>query len=101
MDGKKMNIGSFSLHRRAFMALNELPLQDQAEIREQISALAEISPNQWTSQDVKKLDDDPSLYLLRVNASLRVILRAANGQPPEVLDIVRHETLETFANNGR
>jgi hypothetical protein len=35
-----------------------------------------------------------------VNDSLRVIVWAADGHKPEVMDIVRHETLESFAKSA-
>ena len=37
------------------------------------------------------------LYVIPVDDSLRVLLFAHEGRDPEVVDIVRHETLQQFA----
>jgi hypothetical protein len=95
-----MEVGKYTLHRRAVIALHQLPDAEQMEVRERLATLVAIPPAEWSSSGVQKLASDPSLYLLRVNASLRVILRAGDGQRPEILDVVRHETLESFATTG-
>jgi hypothetical protein len=95
-----MEHGRFKLHRRALIALNELPGPDQAEILDKLAQVVDLPAAEWSARGARRLADHEPLYLLRVNASLRVILRAIDGAPPEVLDVVRHETLETFANAG-
>jgi hypothetical protein len=97
-----MEVGSYKFHRRAFTALNQLAGDEQAQVLETLAALADTPAAQWPAQ-AKRLPGDQPLYLVPVNDSLRVIVRAADGQEPEVMDIVRHETLESFtkaANNG-
>jgi hypothetical protein len=92
--------GRFQLYRRARMALDQLSDVEQAEMLEKVAQLVAVPPEHWPARDVSRLPGDEPLYLLRVNASLRVILRAVVGAPAEVLDIVRHETLKTFARTG-
>lgn len=94
----------YQFHRRASTALNQLSDDEQAHVLETLAALAGTPPAQWPAGQAKRLPGDPPLYLVRVNDSLRVIVRVPADQPTEVLDIVRHETLEFFkkatASNG-
>lgn len=46
---------------------------------------------------MKRADVATTLYLISVDESLRLLIAAPEGQAPEVVDIVRHETLEEFA----
>jgi hypothetical protein len=97
-----MEVGHFQFHRRAFAALNELSPADRAKVLDQLAALNGIPRRDWSArQQVRKLGTDPALYLLRIDQSLRVIVRAPEGHEPEVLDLVRHETLERFAKAGK
>ena len=97
-----MDVGQFQFHRRAFAALNELSPADRAKVLDQLAALDGIPRRDWSAgQQVRKLGTDPALYLLRIDQSLRAIVRAPEGQEPEVLDLVRHETLERFAKAGK
>ncbi len=96
-----MEVGRFRFHRRAFTALNELSPTDQARVLDQLRVLDGIPPQDWPVPQVKKLGAEPGLYLLRIDSSLRAIVHVAEGQEPEVLDLVRHETLEKFARAGR
>jgi hypothetical protein len=92
-----MENGHFGLHRRASMALGQLSDVDQARIMEQLEALAELPPSKWPARIVKRADVATTLYLVAVDNSLRLLIAAPEGQAPEVMDIVRHETLEQFA----
>jgi hypothetical protein len=92
-----MEFGGFGFHRRAFMALGELSSDDQAAILERLESLEELSPDDWHAIVVKRPGVAEPLYLLRVGDSLRVLIAAPEGCEPEVVDIVRHETLEQFA----
>ncbi len=92
-----MEVDRFRFHRRADAALNELPPTDQALVLERLAALAEVPPRDWDAREVKSPGADAPLYLVRVNDSLRVFIDLPASGPPEVLDIVRQETLESFA----
>jgi len=99
-----MQLGSYKFHRRAFTALHQLPAEEQAQVLETLAALTDAPAAVWPADQAKRLPGSQPLYLVRVNDSLRAIVRAADGQEPEVMDVVRHETLETFtkaaARNG-
>jgi hypothetical protein len=98
-----MEVGSYKFHRRAFTALNQLADDEQAQVLESLAELADRPAAEWPAARARRLPGDQPLYLVRVNDSLRAIVRAADGQGPDVMDIVRHETLESFAkaaNNG-
>jgi hypothetical protein len=93
-----MENGHLGLHRRASMALGQLPDIEQARVIERLEALNDLPPSEWPARIVKRADVATTLYLISVDDSLRLLIAAPEGQPPEVMDIVRHETLEQFAN---
>jgi hypothetical protein len=98
-----MEVGSYKFHRRAFTALNQLGADEQAQVLETLAGLVDTPVVRWSAVQAKALPGEPPLYLVPVNDSLRLIVRAADGQEPEVMDLVRHETLEAFtrsAGNG-
>ncbi len=92
-----MENGHFGLHRRASMALGQLPDIEQARVMQRLEALADLPPSEWPARIVKRADVATTLYLISVDESLRLLIAAPEGQAPEVVDIVRHETLEQFA----
>jgi len=92
-----MEIGRFGFHRRAFMALGELTEAEQAAVLGRLAALANIPSHDWHARVVKRPGVATPLYLIRVDESLRALIAAPEGRNPEVVDIVRHETLEQFA----
>ena|SRR5438477_12862579 len=89
-------VSSYRLHRRASAAFNELANDEQAQVRQVLADLPSTAAGPWPGNAKRLLGDQP-LFILRVNDSLRVIVLAVDGQPPEVMDIVRRETLESFA----
>jgi hypothetical protein len=95
-----MEVGKYTLHRRAMTALHQLSGEEQASVLERLADLVTLPPTEWPAAGVKKLSADGPLYLAPVTDSLRVILRAVPDQQPEILDVVRHETLESFAKTG-
>jgi hypothetical protein len=99
-----MEVGSYRFHRRALTALNQLAGDEQAQVLEALAALVDTPRAQWPAVQARRLPGESPLYLVPINDSLRVFVRAADGQEPEVMDIVRHETLESFSkaagNNG-
>ena len=96
-----MEVERFRFHRRADMALNELSPADQAAVRERLAALADVPPRQWDAREVTRQGATTPLYLVRVDDSLRALIDLHADRAPEVLDIVRQETLESFARAGR
>jgi hypothetical protein len=95
-----METGLYEFHRRAFTALNELSEEDRAKVLDCLTQLAGQPRDRWPSQQAKRLNGDPDLYLIRIDDSLRAIVRMSNDLTLNVLDLVRHETLESFANVG-
>ena len=95
-----MKVGSYTFHRRAFMALNQLDADEQARVLEALAGLVETPAVQWPAAQAKRLPGDPPHYLVRLDDSLRAIVSVADGQEPEVMDLVRRETLESFAKSA-
>ena len=94
-----MEVGNCKFHRRAFTALNQLAAEEQAQVLETLAGLVDTPAAQWPAEQAKRLPGEPPLYLVRIDDSLRAIVSAADGQEPEVMDIVRRETLESFAKS--
>lgn len=92
-----MAVGSYKFHRRALAALHQLSGEEQAQVLETLAALVGTPVGDWSAPQAKKLPGDPAQYLVRVNDSLRLFVRADGEQEPEVMDIVRRETLEFFS----
>lgn len=95
-----MQVGSYKFHRRALMALNQLTADERARVLETLAGLVETPVAQWLAPQARRLPGESPLYLVRIDDSLRAIVRAADGQEPEVMDIAHRETLEFFAKNG-
>ncbi len=95
-----MEVGNFQFHRRAFAAFNQLADAEQGQVLELLASLAGIPAPEWPAAQSKKLPGEQAFFLLHVNDNLRVIVRASEGQPPEVMDIVRRQRLESFARGG-
>lgn len=87
---------SYRFHRRALATFNELAEDEQAQLRQALASLPEAATGRWPAH-AKRLPGDQPLFIVPVNDSLRAIVLAADGQAPEVMDIVRRETLEFFA----
>jgi hypothetical protein len=92
-----MEVGNYKFDYRAFTAFNQLATKEQAQVLETLATLADTPVAQWPATQAKRLPGNQHLYLVRVNDSLRVIVGLPDGQKPEVMDIVRRETLESFS----
>jgi hypothetical protein len=95
-----MQVGSYKFHRRAFVTLNQLAEDEQARVLEALAGLVDAPAEQWPAAQATRLPGEPPRDLVRIDDSLRAIVQAADGQEPEVLDIVRRETLEFFAKSA-
>jgi hypothetical protein len=87
----------FTLHRRAFPAFHALTRKERAAVSSAVARLVDVPVERWPAESVKRLAADEPLYLLRVDESLRAIIRPTPDRRPEILDLPRHETLQTFA----
>lgn len=92
-----MNDSKYTLHRRAIIALNELTQEEKDRVMAALAALPDGPPSEWPPRQAEVFDRDKALYLVRANPSLRLIVRAVEGQRREVMDVVRKETLDAFA----
>jgi hypothetical protein len=92
-----MKVADFKLHRRALITYHQLTGEEQARVRETLETLAAIPTADWPKATTRKLPGDEPLYLVSVDDSLRLFVRASNSPPPEVEDIVRQERLDFFA----
>lgn len=86
----------FYIHRRAMLAFDELTTSERNALEETMASLADLPPDKWSGAKVVRLDTPQPLYLLRIDDSLRALVRPSLGGQPEIVDFVRHETLELF-----
>ncbi len=91
-----MNGSRFLLHRRALLAFNTLTQTERDALESAMAPLADRPEDQWSAAGAVHLESADPLYMVRVDGSLRAIVRPATGGQPEVLDLVRHETLQRF-----
>ena len=61
-----------------------------------VAPLVHLPEERWSRAGAVRLEASEPLYLVRVDDSLRAIVRPRLGDRPEVEDLVRHETLERF-----
>jgi hypothetical protein len=95
-----MEVGSYQWHRRASAALNQLADDERTQVLQRLASLEDTPAARWPADLATRLSGSQLLYLVRINDSLRAIVRAVEGQLPEVMDVVRHETLEFFAKGA-
>lgn len=95
----KDNPAQITFHKRAIVALNALSIEDKNSVLKSINYLSVAGIDPAFGKNLKKFQIDEPLYLLRVNPSLRVILRVAEPDEIQILDIVTKERLELFAAN--
>lgn len=91
-----MNNGRFTVHRRAQAAIDVLTPEEWKAVRVKLAELADTPIEQWPARGVTRISSQEPLYFARIDDSLRVILRGVEGEPPALLDFVRHETLQWF-----
>jgi hypothetical protein len=91
-----MNDIRFLLHRRAWLAYNLLTRAERDALEAAIAPLVDLAEERWRSAGVTRLESAEPLYLVKVDDSLRAIVRPAPGGQPEIVDLVRHEMLERF-----
>jgi hypothetical protein len=86
----------FLLHRRALSAYHALSRTEREALETAVGALVDLPEERWGAAGAARLESAEPLYLLRPDSSLRAIVRPTPGGQPEILDLVRHETLERF-----
>jgi hypothetical protein len=96
-----MEVGAFKLHRRVRQGLPQLDADEQGRVLETLAALGKTPASQWPPEKARRLPSDPTMFLVRVDDSLRLFVQVVEGQQPEVLDIVHQETLDFFGKASR
>lgn len=89
----------FAIHHAAFTGYMTLTPEERVAIQAAIDPLVDRPEEEWTAHGAIRLGSAEPLYLLKIDASLRAIVRPAPGGRPELLDLVRHETLEFMFGN--
>jgi len=87
---------SYRFHRRALAAFHELAEEERAHVEHALAALPQTSAGPWPAH-TRRIPGDQPLFIVPVDDSLRAMVLAGDGQPPEVMDFVPRETLELFA----
>jgi hypothetical protein len=95
-----MNDPRFLVHRRALLGYDALTGPERESLEGAVAPLVDLPEGQWPTAGAKRLESPEPLYLLKVDASLRAIVRPTPAGRPEVLDLVRHETLRQFFNGA-
>jgi hypothetical protein len=87
---------SVTFHRRAAMALDAFSPQERARIADAARLLQGNGDEALLQTKTAKLATSEPMYVMRATPAIRLIYReTADGI--EVLDVVRRETLQTFA----
>src|SRR5947209_5918262 len=86
----------FTLHPRALPGFNVLTPAERDAVKAALAPLARRPAAAWPKAGAVQLPDEEPLFLVRVDDSLRAIVRPGPGGQPEILDLVRHETLQWF-----
>ena len=95
-----MENGKYRFHRRASATFRELPVEEQSQTLERLAELSSIPVRDWTPELARRISGEESLYLVKVNDSLRLMVQADDGEVPVVMDIVRRELLQFFADTA-
>jgi hypothetical protein len=91
-----MNNRRFLVHRSALLAFNVLTQSERCALEAAVAPLRDLPEKRWSKAGATPLESAEPLYFVRVDDSLRAIVRPTEGDQPEVVEIVRHETLERF-----
>jgi len=92
-----MDVGNFKFHRRARAAFNQLDGDEQERVQGALASLATLPPDRWPTAQVKRLPGDKAFLVVRIDDQWRAIVQTAEGETPEVMDLVRQDTLDAFA----
>ncbi|HKI19447.1 MAG TPA: hypothetical protein VKA15_16300 [Isosphaeraceae bacterium] len=89
----------FSIHHGAFSGYTTLTPEERVAIQAAIDPLVDRPEEEWTAHGAIRLGSPEPFYLLKIDPSLRAIVQPTSGGRPELLDLVRHETLEFMFGN--
>src|SRR4051812_12656509 len=88
----------YKFNRLALASYWQFDKDEQAQIQKSLEELVATPVGQWsgTKWQAKRLPNEPT-YLVHLTDNLRAFVDVAEGQQPEVLDIVYQERLDFFA----
>lgn len=91
-------MGAFHLlfHGRALPGYGVLTSEERDALEKVIAPLAKLPVNRWPEAGAVRLKSAEPLFFVRVDDSLRAIIQPTQNGQPEILDFVRHETLQRF-----
>ncbi len=87
------------IDRRAHMALNGFPPEDQSRVRSSLGHLLGPAAIKELGDRVHRLPGEEALYSIRVPPDIRIIF-ARLDNTIVVVDVLRRGTLETFASGS-
>jgi hypothetical protein len=89
----------FAIRHQAFSSYTSLTPEERVVIQAAIEPLVGRPEQEWTAHGAIRLGSADPFYLLKIDASLRAIIQPTPEGRPELLDLVRHETLEFMFGN--
>ena len=73
-----------------------LPPRSAGHSRPHSRPLSKLPEERWPTAGAIRLESADPLYMVRVDDSLRAFVRPTAGKQPELLDLIRHETLQRY-----
>jgi hypothetical protein len=89
----------FPINHRAFMGYTTLTPEEQAAVQAAFEPLIDVPEQEWTAHGAIRLDYPEPVYFLKVDSSLRAYVQPTPDGRPELLDLIRRETLEFLTRN--
>jgi len=99
MKRKRMNRVGYVLHRRALIGFNTFTADERGHLDRAVAPLLDLPEERWSDVGARRLGRDESVYLVQVDDNWRAFVQPTTCGP-EVVDLVRKETLQAFATNG-
>ena len=90
----------FSLHSSALMGYDLLTNAERETLDAVVAPLLGLPEDRWPSAGAIRLDSPAPLYLLRIDPSLRALVRPGPEGQVEVHDLFRQETAERFSKEA-
>jgi hypothetical protein len=92
-----MKDANFTINRRAFLGHSQLTPAERRALDSAMRPLMRLPEERWQTVGAIRLDSADPLYMLRIDKSLRALVRPTKDGPPELLDLVRREFLEWYS----
>jgi hypothetical protein len=95
-----MNDQRFLVNARALLAYNAVTAGERKAIAAAVAPLRGVPEERWCAAGATRLPSEEPLFFVPVDDSLRAILRPGPDGRPEILDLVREETLRWFREDA-